>query len=96
MTAKMSDEESVLFGLGSGEEQEGVNADVASFKTFDGQDDYIRATLGEEYYVDAYKKLADSEEVTKAVDEVKKAIDEAKNEHKILKIFAEGADAPLE
>ena len=95
MTAKLSDEESVLFGLGSGEEQEGANAVGTTFKTFDGQDDYIKETLGAEYYVEEFEKIAESEEVTKAVDEVKKAIDEAKNEHKILKIFAEGADAPL-
>ena len=94
MTAKISDEESVLFGLGSGEEQEGANAVAATFKTFDGQDDYVKETLGDEYYVEAFKKLAQSKKVTKAVDEVKKAIDEAKTEHKILKIFAEGAGAP--
>ena len=95
MTARLTDEESVLFGLGSGEEQEGANAIVTTFETFAGQDEYIKETLGAEYYVEEFEKIAESEEVTKAVDEVKAAIGEAKNEHKILKIFAEGADAPL-
>jgi spore coat protein CotH len=84
-----------LYGLGSGEEQEADNSIVTTFETFDGQDDYMKELLGDEYYVDLFDEIAASAPITEAVDEVKVAIDEAKNEHAILQTFAEGADAPL-
>jgi hypothetical protein len=66
MTAKLSDEESDLFGLGSGEGQEEANTVLSSFKTFDGQDDYVRQTLGAENYAEKWERIdAAIENITK-------------------------------
>eukprot|EP00292_Cryptomonas_paramecium_P023542 CAMPEP_0113676722 /NCGR_PEP_ID=MMETSP0038_2-20120614/8818_1 /TAXON_ID=2898 /ORGANISM="Cryptomonas paramecium" /LENGTH=144 /DNA_ID=CAMNT_0000593817 /DNA_START=73 /DNA_END=507 /DNA_ORIENTATION=+ /assembly_acc=CAM_ASM_000170 len=92
-TAQLQSEETVLYGLGSGEEQEGANAIATTFKTFDAEDDYVKETLGEDYYVDKFKAILDDDAYGKNVKEVKVAVDEAKAEHDILKVFAEGADA---
>mmetsp|Transcript_6838 Transcript_6838/g.16088 ORF Transcript_6838/g.16088 Transcript_6838/m.16088 type:complete len:140 (+) Transcript_6838:41-460(+) len=95
-TAELKEKRTVLYGLGSGEEQDGENAIATTFATFDGQDEWIEETLGEEYYVELFEEIAEAEETEEAIEEVKVAIDEAKNEHKILETFAMGADAPLE
>jgi hypothetical protein len=85
-----------LYGLGSGEEQDAENSIVTTFETFAGQDEWMEELLGDEYYVELFAEIADSEPITEAIDEVTVAVDEAKNEHEILQTFAEGADAPLE
>eukprot|EP00286_Rhodomonas_abbreviata_P026325 CAMPEP_0181302856 /NCGR_PEP_ID=MMETSP1101-20121128/8225_1 /TAXON_ID=46948 /ORGANISM="Rhodomonas abbreviata, Strain Caron Lab Isolate" /LENGTH=122 /DNA_ID=CAMNT_0023408345 /DNA_START=869 /DNA_END=1238 /DNA_ORIENTATION=+ len=95
-TSELKAKKTVLYGLGSGEEQEGANAIATTFATFDGQDEMIEELLGEEYYVPLFEEIAEDEKTVEAIDEVKIAIDEAKNEHKILEEFANGADAPLE
>jgi len=92
-SAQLQSEESVLFGLGSGEEQEGANAIATTFKTFDAEDDYVKETLGDDYYVDKFKAVLDDDDYGKNVKEVKVAVDEALAEHDMLKAFAEGADA---
>jgi len=94
-TAELKEKRTVLYGLGSGEEQEADNSMVTTFATFDGQDEWIEETLGAEYYAELFEEIAEAEETEKAIEEVKVAIDEAKNEHKILETFAMGADAPL-
>merc|ERR1719253_1095792 len=85
-----------LYGLGSGEEQDADNSVMTTFETFAGQDEWMEELLGDEYYVELFAEIADSEPITEAIDEVTVAVDEAKNEHEILQTFAEGADAPLE
>ncbi len=40
-SAKLQNEESVLYGIGSGEEQEGANAIVTTFETFKDQEEMI-------------------------------------------------------
>jgi len=85
-----------LYGIGSGEEQEADNSMATTFETFAGQDEYMEEELGDEYYVDLFKEISESEPITEAIDEVTVAVDEAKNEHAILETFAKGADAPLE
>merc|ERR1712216_55619 len=85
-----------LYGLGSGEEQDADNSAFTTFETFAGQDEWMEELLGDEYYVELFAEIADSEPITEAIDEVTVAVDEAKNEHEILQTFAEGADAPLE
>merc|ERR1719183_2273977 len=84
-----------LYGLGSGEEQDTDNAAFTTFETFAGQDEWMEELLGDEYYVELFAEIADSEPITEAIDEVTVAVDEAKNEHEVLKMFAEGADTPL-
>jgi hypothetical protein len=69
-SAQLQTEESVLFGLGSGEEQEGANAIATTFKTFDAEDDYVKETLGEDYYVDKFKAVLDDDAYGKNVKEV--------------------------
>ena len=64
-------------------------------QTFAGQDEWMEELLGDEYYVELFAEIADSEPITEAIDEVSVAVDEAKNEHEVLKMFAEGADTPL-
>jgi len=85
-----------MYGIGSGEEQDADNSVATTFETFAGQDEYMEEELADEYYVDLFAEIADSEPITEAIDEVKVAVDEAKNEHEILETFANGADAPLE
>ncbi|EKX34577.1 hypothetical protein GUITHDRAFT_119226 [Guillardia theta CCMP2712] len=90
----------ILYGLGSGPEQDGENAAAVAFGTFDGlQDsegnDIIPAALGEDYYVPQFEEIAESAAVEENIAEVTGAISEAQQEHKLLKTFAEGADAPL-
>ena len=83
-----------LYGLGSGEEQEGSNAVATAFGTFDGQDELMEENLGAEYYKEIFEEAEESTE--EQVEEVEVAIGEAKNEHDLLQVFYDGADAPLE
>ena len=85
-----------LYGLGSGEEQEGSNAVATAFGTFDGQDELMEENLGAEYYKEIFEEAEESEETEAQVKEVEVAIGEAKNEHDVLQVFYDGADAPLE
>ena len=40
-------------------------------QTFAGQDEYMEELLGDEYYVDLFAEIADSEPITEAIDEVR-------------------------
>jgi hypothetical protein len=82
-----------LYGIGSGEEQEGSNAVATAFGTFDGQD--LEEALGPEYYNTTFTETLGEETTKDQVKEVEVAIGEAKNEHDLLKDFYDGADAPL-
>lgn len=95
-TSELKARPTALYGLGSGEEQDAENSIVTTFETFAGQDEWMEELLGDEYYVELFAEIAESEPITEAIDEVTVAVDEAKNEHEILQTFAEGADAPLE
>jgi hypothetical protein len=95
-SAELKARPTALYGLGSGEEQDAENSIVTTFETFAGQDEWMEELLGDEYYVELFAEIAESEPITEAIDEVTVAVDEAKNEHEILQTFAEGADAPLE
>ena len=83
----------IFYIVASLRHQEGANAIAVTFKTFDGQDEWIKETLGEDFYVEKFEEALKDEAYEKNVEEVKTAIDEGKNEHDILKVFAEGADA---
>ena len=52
----------------------------------------LEELLGDEYYVDLFAEIAESEPITEAIDEVTVAVDEAKNEHEVLQAFAEGEE----
>jgi len=39
-------------------------------QTFAGQDEFMEELLGDEYYVDLFAQIADSEPITEAIDEV--------------------------
>mmetsp|Transcript_16139 Transcript_16139/g.54072 ORF Transcript_16139/g.54072 Transcript_16139/m.54072 type:complete len:111 (-) Transcript_16139:949-1281(-) len=53
-----------LYGLGSGEEQDADNSMVTTFETFAGQDEYMEELLGDEYYQELFKEIADSEPIS--------------------------------
>ena len=40
-------------------------------QTLAGQDEYMEELLGDEYYVDLFAQIADSEPITEAIDEVR-------------------------
>ena len=40
-------------------------------QTFAGQDEWMEELLGDEYYVDLFAEIADSEPITEAIDEVR-------------------------
>jgi len=54
--------------------QEGANAIATTFKTFDAEDDYVKETLGEDYYVDKFKAILDDDAYGKNVKEVQSQI----------------------
>jgi hypothetical protein len=39
-------------------------------QTFAGQDEWMEELLGDEYYVELFAEIADSEPITEAIDEV--------------------------
>uniref|UniRef100_A0A7S4KRV7 Uncharacterized protein n=1 Tax=Guillardia theta TaxID=55529 RepID=A0A7S4KRV7_GUITH len=85
----------MLYGLGSGEEDQAANMDAVAFGSFDGVKDtegeeVLKEVLGEDYYVPAFEEVAEAEETEKAITEVEEAILEAKQENKLLKEFAAG------
>jgi len=69
-TAELKQKSTVLYGLGSGEEQEADNSMATTFATFDGQDEWIEETLGAEYYTELFEEIAEAEETEKAIEEV--------------------------
>jgi len=48
--------------------------------------------LGKDFYKEAFKEA--EEKTEKEVEEVEAVVKEAQAEHKVLEIFAKGADAP--
>mmetsp|Transcript_34440 Transcript_34440/g.81575 ORF Transcript_34440/g.81575 Transcript_34440/m.81575 type:complete len:140 (-) Transcript_34440:130-549(-) len=85
-----------LYGLGSGEEQDGANGVATAFGTFDGQDELMEEELGPEYFKEVFNNTSAEESTEEQVEEVEVAIGEAKNEHDMMQVFYDGADAPLE
>mmetsp|Transcript_12137 Transcript_12137/g.23928 ORF Transcript_12137/g.23928 Transcript_12137/m.23928 type:complete len:148 (+) Transcript_12137:3-446(+) len=92
-SSNMKSERAVMFGIGSGEEQEGANAVYTTFETFKDQEKEVEELLGKEFYVEEFKEAEKTTE--KEVEEVEAVVKEAQAEHKVLEIFAKGADAPL-
>ena len=43
-------------------------------QTFAGQDEWMEELLGDEYYVELFAEIADSEPITEAIDEVSHAL----------------------
>lgn len=91
-TSELRPRSVALYGIGSGEEDDADQATTVTFETFDGQDEWMEELLGDEYYVDLFAEIAESEPITEAIDEVTVAVDEAKNEHEVLQAFAEGEE----
>ena len=92
-SSNMKSEKAVMFGIGSGEEQEGANAVYTTFETFKDQAKEVEELLGKDFYKEAFEEA--EKETEKEVEEVENVVKEAQNEHKVLEIFAKGADAPL-
>lgn len=52
-----------LYGIGSGAEADAENSVAAVIATFEGQDEMLKETLADEYYVDLFEEIAEKEEV---------------------------------
>lgn len=53
----------ILYGLGSGEEQDAANHAAVAFGTFAGQDEYAEELLGEDHYATQFFNALQSDEV---------------------------------
>ena len=47
-----------------------LSNDERSEQTFAGQDEWMEELLGDEYYVELFAEIAESEPITEAIDEV--------------------------
>jgi len=57
----------ILYGLGSGEEQDAANHAAVALGTFAGQDEYAEELLGEDHYATQFFNALNSDEVWNAL-----------------------------
>merc|ERR1712205_249783 len=80
----------ILYGLGSGEEQDAANQNAVAWGSFADQDAYAHDLLGADHYAVQFDEALNSDATQAAIAEVNEAVGECKNEHDLLATFASG------
>mmetsp|Transcript_6775 Transcript_6775/g.16886 ORF Transcript_6775/g.16886 Transcript_6775/m.16886 type:complete len:139 (+) Transcript_6775:51-467(+) len=93
-SAELKEQEVVMYGLGSGEEDAGSKGVLTAFETFKEQEEVVKDAVGKEYYVDEFAAAKEDAKTEEHIKEVEAVIGEAKAEHDILNTFAAGETPP--